>query len=720
MKPSYLAEIGFGMREATPVVLAAEVAECGLACLVMIAQHHGLAVDLNGLRQRYPSSALGDRLRTLMKVADQLGFSSRAMRIELDSLSRLALPAILHWDLNHYVVLTKVSKRSIVIHDPSVGARTISLSEVSDRFTGVVLELSRSDKFAQIVMRAPLKLSSIWTTTKGITGTLFLIFGLSAALQILAFAAPFQLQLIIDEAIAQADQDLLTVIALAFVGLALLQTAIQFLRDKTLLILNSQFGYQFTSNIIRHVLRLPAAYFEKRHLGDIVSRIRSSEPIRDTITQGIVGAVIDGMMASFAVIVLFVYSPLLTAVVLASIAIYLVVILFSYSTVRGRTAAQIVANAKEQTNLMETLRAAVTIKIMGGEVNREAAWRKLYATVTNTNISVRSFQINLATVQGALMPLQGTLILYLGAGMVIDNKGFSVGMLIAYMSFRQTFSDRLMSLISQVMQFRLLNVHMDRLADIVQTRSDTLALPNLPIELEGELAIHSVRFGYSENDEPVLVDCSAHFRKGAFVAITGRTGCGKSTLVRLLLGLYAPQSGEILLDGQKATPPLWNAWRESIGYVAQDDRLLSGSIADNIAFFDSMYVMDRVKEAAKAAQVHDEIERMPLRYLSTIGDMGSALSGGQRQRLLLARALYRLPKLLILDEGTANLDEKTEESIANVLADLPITKIVVAHRPALLRKADEVYVLENGQLRLLEKLTNQSASPASEVINSAQ
>ncbi len=271
-------------------------------------------------------------------------------------------------------------------------------------------------------------------------------------------------------------------------------------------------------------------------------------------------------------------------------------------------------------------------------------------------------------------------------------------MLIAFLSFRQTFTDRVMALINQAIQFRFLGLHLERLADIVATEPETTdeILPQL--EVRGAMRLQDLDFQYGPADRPILSQLNLTIEPGEFIAITGASGGGKTTLLKLMLGLQAPTGGRIELDGQPATPALWRAWREKVGLVAQDDRLLSGTIADNIAFFDPDLDMARVQHAAMAAQVHEDIARLPMQYLSLVGDMGSTLSGGQRQRVLLARALYRQPRILVLDEGTANLDVQTEEVIAELIAALPITRIVVAHRPALLARAGRVMVMTDGGL----------------------
>jgi ATP-binding cassette subfamily B protein RaxB len=375
-----------------------------------------------------------------------------------------------------------------------------------------------------------------------------------------------------------------------------------------------------------------------------------------------------------------------------------------YPASRRRLEEQIVGGAKEHSYLIQSVRAATTIRLMGREPERESAWRNLYADVTNATFSVGRLEIGRNAVQGLIIGLQSIIVVYLAARMILAADGFSVGMLFAFMSFRQTLTDRTVALINQLIQFRLLRLHLERLGDIVHAEPEVAAQAvAAPTTVDGDVTLEGVAFRYGSGNHLVLKDVCLTIAPGEFVAITGPSGGGKSTLLKLMLGLYAPSEGGILLDGRRATPALWRAWRAAAGVVAQDDQLLSGTVADNIAFFDPELDMARVQAAAAAACVHDDIMQMTMQYLSLVGDMGSTLSGGQRQRVLLARALYRQPKVLVLDEGTANLDPATETAIADVIAALPATRIVIAHRPALIERAERILRVANGSVIELDQ-----------------
>lgn len=700
-----IGELNLSRRKRLPVVVASEGAECGLVCLAMIGGYHGHDIDLNGLRQRFPISMGGATLRNLMQIAAQLSLTPRALRVGLKALSQVSLPAILHWDLNHFVVLKSISGKNAVIHDPASGARHLSLEELSKHFTGVVLELSPAANFTRIeAKKKPLRLQDLWSRLIGIWPAIFQVLALSFTLQIAAFALPFQIQLVVDEAIGRADKDLLTVLALGFGALTLVHAGLEAIRAWMLRILGSMMLFQVVGNLVRHLLRLPSAFFEKRHVGDILSRLESTNAIQDAVTRGMIAAIIDGLMAVIAAFILFLYSPLLAFVVILSLILVLVLALLFFPAMRARTQEQLIASAREQSYLMESVRAATTIKIMGGEPERESSWRNRYASVINASVSLGKYEITLRFLQNLVVGIQTVLVISLGARLILDAGGFSVGMLMAFLSFRQTFSDHTRSLITEVIQFRLLRLHLNRIADIATAETDLPAGVLLPArEARGGIELRDVAFRYGASDPRVLEHVNLSIEPGEHIALTGPSGGGKTTLFKLLLGLHPPEAGEIFLDDRKATPELWHAWRSQVGVVAQDDRLLSGSIADNIAFFDQDLDMERVVAAASAACVHDDIVRMPMQYLSLIGDMGAALSGGQRQRILLARALYRRPKLLLLDEGTANLDEQTEEAIARLVSSLPITRIVVAHRPALIRNASRICRIDGGRVTVGSK-----------------
>jgi len=678
-----------------PIVLQTEVTECGLACIAMIGRYHGHDIDLNVLRKRHLISMTGASLKSIMAIASTLQLAARPLKVELDQLHKLQLPAILHWDLNHYVVLKSVKGNKVQIVDPGIGLRSMSLSKVSDHFTGIALELSPTAEFSPQEARLKPHLSLLWTRLVGLKRAIFQTLTLSVILQIIVIAAPFYLQLVVDGALAQKDYGLLKALALGFGGLMVLRAISEAVRSWAILIYGNQMSLQMVGNVFRHLIRLPTSYFEKRHVGDIISRMGSTVPIQEALTQTIVSVLIDGVMAILMLAILYFYSPLLGTIVLISVALLALSTLLIYPHLRRTQEEAIYAKAIENTHVIESIRASTTVKLFGREAQREAAWRNLYTDFINANVEYGKYTIWQKFAETLLTGLQVVIVVWAAAKMMMgDGNTFTLGMLVAFLAYRQYFTDSVTQLLQKGIEFRLLSLHLDRLSDIIFSKEEDIedvgeAVP----ELTGAIELENISFRYSDTDRWIVKDYSLNLEPGSMTTLTGLSGGGKTTLLKLILGLYQPNSGEILVDGQSLQDLGIRNWRSQIGVVMQDDKLLSGTIADNISFFDPEMDMKKVVEAAKKAQIHDEIAAIPMNYTSMVGDMGSILSGGQKQRVLLARALYHDPKVLFLDEGTANLDAKTEKIIVEIIAQMPITRVIVAHRPAFIKASDHVLTL---------------------------
>ena len=680
--------------KALPIVLQTEVTECGLACIAMIGRYHGHDIDLNILRKRHLISMTGASLKSIMAIASTLQLAARPLKVELDQLHKLQLPAILHWDLNHYVVLKSVKDHKVKIVDPGIGLRSMSLSKVSDHFTGIALELSPTAEFSPQEARLTPHLSLLWTRLVGLKRAIFQTLTLSVILQIIVIAAPFYLQLVVDGALAQKDYGLLKALALGFGGLMVLRAIAEAVRSWAILIYGNQMSLQMVGNVFRHLIRLPTSYFEKRHVGDIISRMGSTVPIQEALTQTIVSVLIDGVMAMLMLVILYMYSPLLGSIVLISVALLTLSTLLIYPHLRRTQEETIYAKAIENTHVIESIRASTTVKLFGREAQREAAWRNLYTDFINANVEYGKFTIWQKFAETLLTGLQVVIVVWAAAKMMMGDGRFTLGMLVAFLAYRQYFTDSVTQLLQKGIEFRLLSLHLDRLSDIIFSEEEDIEEVGETIpELTGAIELENISFRYSDTDRWIVKDYSLTLAPGSMTTLTGLSGGGKTTLLKLILGLYQPTSGKILVDGQSLQDLGIRNWRSQIGVVMQDDKLLSGTIADNISFFDPEMDMKKVVEAAKKAQIHDEIAAIPMNYTSMVGDMGSILSGGQKQRVLLARALYHDPKVLFLDEGTANLDAKTEKTIVEIIAQMPITRVIVAHRPAFIKASDHVLTI---------------------------
>ncbi len=681
-----------------PVVLQAAGSECGLACLTMIASHFGHDVNLAGMRGRFPVSMAGSRLSDLIEFAGDLGLQAKAVRAPPEDIAYLKTPAILHWNARHFVVLRKVTGRYAIIHDPASGVRRIPLAALGKSYHGVALELEPGEDFSPQSTTAHVSLRDAWGPIRGGAAAVIQVIGLSLLVQVLALAGPLFLQIAVDRATGQGDNGVLFALAIAFGGVLLIKAFAEAARGWTLLYYSNLLNYQMLKRLFSRLLRLPPAYFETRHVGDIMSRMGSARTLQATMTEGFASGLIDVGLGLILIVMIAVYSLPACAVVLISSGLLFAINLVVSAQMRVVQEEAIAAMASEQSHMMESIRSASTIKLFAKEADRVAAWEGRYVNVVNQTIRLGRYSLSLRFVQEVIMAVQGLAVILIGVQEVLGGR-LTVGAIAALVAYSQMLTGHLNGFFVQFVQFRLLRVHLGRLADIIHSPLDVGwdGSTAAPVGSHS-IALRLVSFRYGAGEPDVLHEADLVIEDGSFVALTGRSGSGKSTIVRIILGLLQPTGGDVLVGGRPLAGPIVSAWRADAAAVMQNDRLFSGTLAENIAFFDRSADFERIREAAKAADIDDHIMSLPMGYQTSVGDMGSTLSAGQHQRVLLARALYRRPKVLILDEGTANLDPESEARIVNVIKALPVTRIIVAHRPALIDAADSVYTMSDGQL----------------------
>jgi len=698
----------YGERRGTPYIQQSEASECALACLAMVANYHGYETDLAALRQRHALSLKGATLKQVMNIAEQIGFSIRPLKGHLDDLGHLALPAILHWNLNHFVVLHRIDRglraTRYHVHDPAKGVLVLAREEVSRHFTGVALELVKSETFKPKVERTTLGITQLWSSISGFWQTARSVFILSFILQLAALAAPFYLQIAIDTVAPTADRDLLLMLAIGFGGLALVNLVTSWLRALVLVNLNSSLSYQVAVNLFRHLLRLPLPWFEKRHVGDIISRFTSTQPITQLLSEGMIASFIDGAMMFLTLALMFVYSPLLAGLAVTVLVLYGGIRVLLLHSLRLRNVDAITTAARESSLFIESIRGVAAIKAFGQEGNRQRIWQRAKADAVNADIKLGRMTAGFEASGQFMMAAERVVFVYLALSLVLDAN-FTVGMIFAFQAYKQQFLDAGMRLIEQLLNVNLMKVHLGRLADIALSKTEDdgrVASSDRPDFSQG-IEIRDVRFRYGAGEPEVLKGVSLQIAPGEMVAFVGPSGGGKTTLLKVLTGLFYPSAGQVLVGGRPISSFTRTTFRQRIGVVAQDDVLYAGSIAENISFFDPEVDMDRVVEVAGLAAIHEDIQVMPLRYDTLVGDMGSTLSGGQKQRVLLARALYGRPDVLFMDEGTANLDPASEHRIMLTLCSLQITRVLVAHRPMLVRASDRVFVCSDGNIQVLKR-----------------
>ncbi|TPH18657.1 peptidase domain-containing ABC transporter [Litorilituus lipolyticus] len=694
------------------------MAECGLASMAMVASYYGHQLDMPAMRKRFSASLKGMNLQQLIELGDSLGLASRALQCPIDEVHKLQTPCILHWDMNHFVVLTKVSGKGrsakYFINDPAVGKRSLTSEEFGQHFTGICLELTPTKKFEVQEEKAKMKFSHLWSAISGLKSGLIKLIGLSIVLQLFALLIPYYMQWVVDEVLVSYDESLLTVLALGFAFIAIISVITNAVRSWLILRLSSLLNMQMGVNLLRHLLRLPMNYFESRHVGDIVSRFGSLAQIRERITTGFVETLVDGIMAITVLIMMSLYSLKLTAIVLAAIALYTIVRLALYRPLHQATEDLIQNSAKEQSNFLENIRGMQTIKLFGNESQRQGIWQNRYAEVINSEIRLGRLNISFDSFNKLLFGLENVLVIYFAATMVMANS-LSVGMVLAFIAYKGQLTNRFANLIEQIIQFKMMRLHLDRIADIALTKQEAnrdgeaTSHSSGDSQLNGQLTLENICFAYAEDEALILDNVSLSIKVGSSIVITGPSGSGKTTLMKIMLGLLQPTSGKVLLDGKDITHIGLKHYRKKIAAVMQDDTLLTGSIADNISFFDPQPNYLKIEQCAHLTAIHDDINKMTMGYNSLVGDMGSNLSGGQVQRILLARTLYQTPCVLFMDEATSHLDKDNEIKISEQIKHLSMTRIMIAHRQETINMAENVYLLEKGTLINLTEAITESA-----------
>lgn len=691
----FLKNINFGLFAKLPVILQTESAECGLACLAMIAHYHGYRTNLFSLRQKYPISQKGATLHTLIKIAQKMRLTTRPLRLELDELSQLRMPCILHWDMNHFVVLKSVSKSKVTILDPSYGQRTLTTKEISSHFTGIALEVWADSDFEKKEDKANIRLFKLIGKIKGLYGSLGQILILALVLEVFALTSPFFMQWVIDHAIVSADSNLLTTLVIGFGILMFLTQLTSLLQTWIGMYISTTLNIQWKANVFHHLTHLPSQFFQKRHLGDIISRFGAIDNIQSTLTTTFLTVILDGMMTVFTLVMMFFYSPTLAWIAIGAMTIYGILRWIWYTPLKQATEEQIIHSAKQSTHFMETMRGIRAIKRFNKEDMRKSTWLTLFVNTINAGLYTQKLGLMFGFINGIVFGLENLIIIYLGANLVI-NGTFTVGILMAFISYKNQFGGRVSGLIDKFIEVKMLSLHGERLADIVlekAERSDYLPLMEQKEILDYNIQVNSLSFAYSDDEPNVINNLSFHIKDKESVAIVGATGCGKSTLMSLLMGELTPKSGDIKIAGKSHHNMAELNARGIIACVSQDDTLFAGSLIENISFFDDKLNNEWAEACAVMAGIHDEIMAMPMGYQTLVGDMGNVLSGGQKQRILIARALYQKPKILFLDEATSHLDVNKERQINEMIKSLGITRVMIAHRPETIASADRIIQL---------------------------
>ena len=673
-----------------PVMLQTEASECGLACVAMIANYHGYEANLLSLRKTFSISLKGATLADVINIAKSLKLTGRPLQLELEELKELKCPCILHWDLNHFVVLVKVRQNKVTINDPAVGKRHLSFAEVSKHFTGIALELTKNAEFEQKKVKENIDIYKLFTGIKGLKINIFTLIMIALIIEILSLFTPFLMQWSIDKVVPFNDKNLFSLLIIGFSIALIVNKLLAFCQDWVALYFSNNLKLELETRIFSKLIDLPLSYFQKRHLGDVVSRFNSIHNIQALFTTQFIGAILDGFFAILTLVLMFLYSVKLTIIVILFLTAYIIIRWLYYRPLKNLSLEKLVFSSKKDTYFLETIRGIRSIQFFNKQSQRMSQWLNTY--VKEINIDVKSHKLTMifTLVNGLLFGFENLLIIWLGIGKVLEGV-FTVGVFIAFMSYKDQFKGKINSLVDNYIRYKLLDVDKERIADIILNEEKRLtgkAFFDINLMKDNSVSIVNLSFKYSQNERLILDNLNLEIASNEFVAITGASGRGKSTLMNIIAGINQPTSGDILMGGVSILDLRLPS--QLVTMVSQDDTLYAGSILENISFFDQNTDISWAEECAKMACIHHEIAQMPMGYETLVGDMGTVLSGGQKQRLFIARALYFKPKILLLDEATSHLDVTNENYINAVLKQIPITRIVIAHRRETIEAADRI------------------------------
>jgi ATP-binding cassette subfamily B protein RaxB len=671
----------------------------------MVLEFHGCLVDLASIRSRFGVSSKGTSLFQIQTMLRHFGMSARAYAAGVEKLRGLSFPCVLHWNSNHFVVLKGIKGNAYVVHDPALGRQVLEQSEFERHYSGVALVSEPSGDFEPQDLRQRFRLGELTVHLAGVKGLLGYVLFLALAVEILGILLPRQIQWAVDNFSASLSADSVIVMTVAFSAIVAAQAILSIAKNWAFARLGSELNLDWYRKLLAHVLSLPAGFFSSRHVGDVAVKFQSLRTIQGALTKGAIDGILSGLFGVLALGAILLYDARLALVVLAVVLAYALARSLLVGRVVELSRNELMWISATQGDLIETVNGVESIYSANQQGHRT---RKNIATLARA----LEYSLQSARTAGTITPVgQGIFslsrVLIIAAAVLLSRKeAFTSGMLVACVTYADIFYAKTAVLLEKIFELKHLRGHFEGISEYARTRPQDLGREHVDVSsIPASISLRDVGFRYSPSDPWVFRNLNIEIGGGEAVAVIGSSGVGKSTLAKLILGLIEPTEGQILVGGIPLAEVGITNFRKICATVLQDDCLFSGSVSENICWFAEDCDEEAVHWAAKLAAIHDDIVRMPMKYLTGISGRGGGLSGGQRQRIVLARALYKRPRVLLLDEATSHLDVHNERSINSALSGLEMTRIVFAHRQETIRSADRVIDLLDAQAPLREAIS---------------
>ena len=691
-----------GDRPKVPVIRSDSAVECGAACLAMILGHYGRETSMDEAYERCRVGRDGATAHDIARAGRSYGLRVDPYSLELDALQDLDCPAVLHWSFEHFVVLESWDGREAIIVDPARGRVTVEPDEMSANFTGVALAMAPGTGFDaggtavdepawQIVARRAF-------SARGARRLVVQILLASLLLQVFGLCIPILTKVIVDSVLPLQLQSAMAILGIGILVILATQLVAALLRGYLLVTLQARLDARLMTSFLDHVFALPYRYFQERSTGDLLQRLSSNVQIRNVLSNQTLTAVLDGSLVVVYALVLLVASPMFGLVAITLGAIQVGILVATSRRMVALVTRELEAIGTSQGFLAESIAGIEALKASGAESRSLTHWTGLFAEQIEASMQRGRLAAVIGAVTTTIQRFSPLLLLWVGAYSVLDGS-MTLGYMLALVSLSQLFLAPLGTLVAAGMQIQQVGGHLERIASVLRVDPEQSLHATRPApRLEGEIELDRVSFRYDEASPWAIRDVSLHIRPGMKVALVGRSGSGKSTLAKLLLGLYVPTEGDIRFDGISLHELDLRTVRAQCGVVMQDPTVFNGTIRHNVSFHDPSLPLSEVARAAKVAELHEDISRMPMGYSTRVAEGGSALSGGQRQRMAIARAMSHAPRILVLDEATSDLDSETESIVSEHLARERMTSVVIAHRLSTVENADVILVFDGGEV----------------------